>query len=55
MQCHREAVLEPSIVREYSRQEVKEAIRRRVGNLVRRMADDRGYVLREQDRPKVTE
>lgn len=53
---HREAMLEPSQPpREYTRKEVKEGVRRRVEGVVRRMAQDRGYVMRMEDRPRIKE
>ena len=53
---HREAVLEPSKpAKEYSRKEMKEGVRRRVKGLVQRIAQDRGYTMRIEDRPRIKE
>ena len=52
----REAVLEPSKPpKEYSRKEMKEGVRRRMGGLVQRIAQDRGYRMRVEDRPRIKE
>jgi hypothetical protein len=53
---HREALLEPSKPpKEYSRKEMKEGVRRRVGGIVQRIAQDRGYTMRIEERPRIEE
>ena len=53
---HRLAVLEPCLPpREYTRKEVRQGVRERVGGVVRRMAQDRGYTMRMEERPKIKE
>ena len=53
---HREAMLEPSRPpKEYSRKEMKEGVRSKVRKLVQRIAQDRGYTMKIEDRPRSTE
>jgi hypothetical protein len=50
----KEALLEPSKgPKEYSRKEVKEGARSKITQLIERIAQDRGYTMRPENRPQI--